>query len=309
MPVQGFFGQGDVGTALQGVVFGQRMLFDCRCRAGHGDDLFGQFQNGEFAGIAQVHRPGDGVGRRHQAHQPVDQIIHVAKRPGLGAVAVNGDRLVPERLHDEVGDHPPVAGMHARTVSIEDAGHPDRQLVLAVIVEKQRFRTALAFVVAGPRPDRIDVAPVAFRLRVHFRVAVDLGGGGLQDAGAGALGQPQHVDGAMHDGLGRLHRVELVMHGAGRAGQIVDLFDFHIKREGDVVAHHLELRMVQQMHHVVAGPGIEVIDANDVQAVGQQPFAQVRAQEPGAAGDHHAGSCRCAHGLQGSLAGLNPAAA
>ena len=52
--------------------------------------------------------------------------------------------------------------------------------MLAAVVEEQRLGAALALVVAGAEADRIDVAPVALRLRVHGRVAVDLGGRGLQ---------------------------------------------------------------------------------------------------------------------------------
>ena len=58
--------------------------------------------------------------------------------------------------------------------------------VLAVVVEEQGFGAALALVVAGARAQRVDVAPVAFRLRVDGRVAVDLGGGGLKDPHAQA---------------------------------------------------------------------------------------------------------------------------
>src|SRR5690606_15331885 len=109
---------------------------------------------------------------------------------------------------------------------VEDARHADVHAVLAVVVEEQRLGAALAFVVAAARAYGVDVAPVGFRLRVAFGVAVDLAGGGLEDARAGALGQPEHVDRAVHAGLGGLHRVVLIVHGRGRAGQVVDLVDF-----------------------------------------------------------------------------------
>ena len=59
--------------------------------------------------------------------------------------------------------------------------------MLAAVVEGQTLGGALPFVVAGPLSDRVDVAPVGLGLRVLERVAVDLGGGGEQEAGAGAL--------------------------------------------------------------------------------------------------------------------------
>ena len=67
-----------------------------------------------------------------------------------------------------------------------------------------------------------------------------------------ALGEAQHVDGAVHAGLGRLHRVVLVVDRRGRAGEVVDLVDLDVEREGHVVAHQLEARVAEQMRDVVA---------------------------------------------------------
>ena len=68
----------------------------------------------------------------------------------------------------------------------------------------------------------------------------------------------------MHAGLGRLHRIVLVMHRRGRAGQIVDLVDLHIERKGHVVPHQLEAWVVEQMRDVGASAGEEIVDAQDV---------------------------------------------
>ena len=143
------------------------------------------------------------------AHQAVDQVVDVAEGARLAAVAVDGDRLVRERLHDEVGDDAAVVRVHARAVGVEDARDLDRQLVLAVIVEEQGLGAALAFVVAGADADRIDVAPIVLGLRMDRGVAVDLAGRGLEDLAASGAWRAQHVDRAMDAGLGRLH---------GRAG-------------------------------------------------------------------------------------------
>ena len=80
--------------------------------------------------------------------------------------------------------------MHARPVGVEDPGDLDRQTVLAVIVEEQGFGAALALVVAGARPDRVDVAPIALGLRVDLRVAIDLAGRGLEDRALAAWPGP-----------------------------------------------------------------------------------------------------------------------
>ena len=60
-----------------------------------------------------------------------------------------------------------VVRVHARPVGVEYARHLDSQLVLAVVIEKQNFCANLGFVVTGTRSDEIDVAPIAFRLRMH----------------------------------------------------------------------------------------------------------------------------------------------
>ena len=246
--------------------------------------------------VADVHRPGE-VGRRvHQPHHGVDEVVDVAERARLLAVAVDGDRLAAQRLDDEVADHAAVVRVHARAVGVEDAHHLDAEAVLAVVVEEQRLRAALALVVAGAHADRVDVAPVVLGLRVDLRVAVDLAGGGLQDPRLHPLGQAQHVDRAVHAGLGRLHRVVLVVDRAGRAGQVVDLVDLDVEREGHVVAHQLEHRVAQQVRDVALAAGEVVVDAEHVVALGQQPLAQVRPEEAGAAGDQDLahGPCRTA---------------
>ena len=64
------------------------------------------------------------------------------------------------------------------------------------------------------------------------------------------LGQPEHVDRAVHAGLGRLHRIELVVDRRGRAGEVVDLVDLDVERKGHVVAHQLEARIAEQVRDV-----------------------------------------------------------
>lgn len=53
---------------------------------------------------------------------------------------------------------------------------------------------------------------------MSFRVAINFADGGLKDLRAVALGQPQHVDRAMHVGLGGLHGIVLIVNQFGRTG-------------------------------------------------------------------------------------------
>ena len=117
----------------------------------------------------------------HQPLPAVEQVVDVAEGAGLHAVAVDRDVLALERLDDEIRHHAAVVGVHAWSVGVEDPRYLDAQFVLAVVVEEQRLGAALALVVAGARPQRIDVAAVALDLRMHRRVAIDLAGRGLED--------------------------------------------------------------------------------------------------------------------------------
>ena len=56
------------------------------------------------------------------------------------------------------------------------------------------------------------------------------------------------------------------------------------------MAHELKVRMIQQMGDVVLGAGEEVVQADNVVAVGQQSFTEMRAEEAGTAGDEDAGT-------------------
>ena len=212
-PAEFFPGQGDVRLALGRVVAGQGFVFQAGAGAGQLDHFFGQFLDGEFCRVAGVDRAGEIVRGCHQADKGLDQVVHVAEGAGLAAVAVDGDRLVLQGLHDEVGHHPAVVGVHVGAVGVEDAGHLDPEFVLAVVVEEQGLGAAFALVVAGAEADGIDMAPVVLLLRVDLGVAVHLAGRGLEDLGPHPLGQAEHVDGAVHAGLGGLHRIMLVVDG------------------------------------------------------------------------------------------------
>src|SRR5687767_4175453 len=63
------------------------------------------------ADVGRLYAPGI-----EQLVDPLDLVVHVAERARLTPVAVHGERLTPEGLHDEVRDHAAVAGAHARTI-------------------------------------------------------------------------------------------------------------------------------------------------------------------------------------------------
>jgi len=60
------------------------------------------------------------------------------------------------------------------------------------------------------------------------------------------------------------------------------LVDLEIDREGHIVSDELEVLVVEQMLDVRARAGKKVVEANDVGALRQQAFAQVRPEKSGA---------------------------
>ena len=132
------------------------------------------------------------------------------------------------------------------------------------------------------RPDRIDSTPIVFALGMDFGVAIDLAGRCLQDLAFQPLGKAQHIDRPVHRGLGRLHRIMLVVHRRGRASEVVDLVDLDVEREAHVMTHKLETRMVVKVVDIAFGAGEKIVDAENFVPFREQPVDQMRSQETGA---------------------------
>ena len=73
-----------------------------RRRAGQRDHLAREVE--DRPGLPRLTGPVTSSGSPSAA-QAVDQVVDVAERARLAAVAVDGDRLAPQRLHDEVRHH------------------------------------------------------------------------------------------------------------------------------------------------------------------------------------------------------------
>jgi hypothetical protein len=74
----------------------------------------------------------------------------------------------------------------------------------------------------------------------------------------------------------------------GRAGEIVNFVYLDIKRPGNVVPHHLEARIVGQRRNVLSPAGEIVVNAKNLVPIVQKSLAEVRSEEPRAAGHEHA---------------------
>jgi len=277
--------EADIRLALARVVGGERPEDKAALGSREPQHRLSELADGELARVADVHRAREVVGRVHRPDHRFDEIVDVAKAAGLPAVAIERDVLAPQGLDDEVGHDPPVVGVHARAVGVEDAHNLDAQVVLPAVVEEERLGAALSLVVAAADADRVDRTPVGLGLRVDIRVAVDLGGRSLEDPRLHALGKAQHVDRPVHARLGRLHRVELVVDGRGGTGEVVDLVDFDVEREAHVVAHEFESRVAQEVGNVVLAARVEVVQAQHVVSLPEQALAKVGPEEAGTAGD------------------------
>src|SRR5581483_7827905 len=107
--------------------------------------------------------------------QAADEVVDITEAPRLLAFAVYGDRLVLERLSDEIRHNTAVLHAHARAIRVEDPHEARVQLVRAVIGHRYRLGEALRLVVDAARADRIDIDPIVLALRFDERVAVDFG--------------------------------------------------------------------------------------------------------------------------------------
>ena len=229
------------------------------------------------------------------AMMPADQVVDVAERPRLAAVAEDRDRPVGQRLAQEGRDRAAVVRAHPRAVRVEDPHDRRVDALLAVVGHRQRLGVALGLVVDAARADRVDVAPVVLGLRVDLRVAVDLARRGEQEAGAVRLGQAERVVRAVRADLQRVQRQAQVVDRRRRRGEVVDEVDRLVDevRLDDVALEEHELGHADVLD-VAQRPRLEVVDADDAVAAAQELVAQVRPQEARATG-HEAGG----HGRRG----------
>ena len=77
-------------------------------------------------------------------------------------------------LDDEIGNDPPILGMHPGPVSVEDPCDPDLDPGPLVVGVGQGLRHPLALVIAGPRTNGVNIAPVRLWLWMNLRISINL---------------------------------------------------------------------------------------------------------------------------------------
>jgi hypothetical protein len=223
-----------------------------------------------------------------QPPEPVDEIVHVAERPGLGAVAVDRHRITADRLPDERRHRPPVVGPHPLPVGVEDASDTNRDAVHPVIGHRHRLRVALRLVVDAARTHGIDMAPVGLGLRPNLRIAVDLRGRRQDETGTVRLREAKRVQCADRPDLQRVDRVLQIVGRGGRRSEVQDPIDhtLDLERVGDVDLLELEPAPALATGEVLAATGQEGVQNEHVPSFIEETFGQVGAEESRSARHH-----------------------
>ena len=255
--------------------------------------LLGQLQHGKFARVAQVHR-AQKVGARivHHAHDALDQIVHILKTAGLGAVSVNGQVLPAQRLHDKVAHHAPILGVHIRAVCIKNTDHLDLYAEFTVVIKAQCLGAALAFVITAADADGVHAAAVGFHLRMHLGVAIYLAGRKLQQCGIVFFCQLQHIQHAENAGFGGIGGAFLISRGAGRAGRIINLVAGNILPLLYIPLDKTKPGVLQKGFYVAFAAGKQIVQHGHlIFGVLQQSGTQIAAQKACAAGYQNSIHC------------------
>jgi hypothetical protein len=188
--------------------------FDHRARPGQPQHCLGQLPDGELVGVAHI--GGFHPVTEKEPHDPVDKIRGVAEGASLGSIAVHRERLTPERLHDEIRNHPAIAGAHPGPVGVEDPDDPGVHLVVAMVGHGERLTEPLGLIVHAARTHRIDMTPVILGLGMHLGIAVHLRGRRQEEPGALGLGQAQRLVGPERADLQGLDGQFQIIDRAGR---------------------------------------------------------------------------------------------
>src|SRR6266542_4355568 len=283
-PAQELPGFGDVGLANLWIVDWKCFEHDFALRRGKSDNCLREFQDRKLLRVAEVHRQMLAAGGKQL--EPANEVVHVTEAARLRAVAEDRDRLVLERLAREGRDRAAVVGAHPGPVGVENPHDRGVHPLLAVVRHRQRLCVALRLVVDPARADRVDVAPVALRLRVHQRVAVDLARRREQEACALELGQPEGVVRAVRADLQRVQRLAEVVDRAGERRQVVD--DVHGLVDLQVLDHVVVDEaegIIAQVLEVLERAALEVVDADHAVARLKQVLTEMGAEKPGSPGD------------------------
>jgi hypothetical protein len=73
--------------------------------------------------------------------------------------------------------------------------------------------------------------------------------------------------------------------GRSRTGQVVDLIDFNVQRDANIMPDQFKKRIIEKRDDIFLGAGEKIIYAKDIMSFAQQFFTQVGAEKTGPACD------------------------
>ena len=150
-----------------------------------------------------------------------------------------------------------------------------------MVRHRQGLGVPLGLVVHATRPDRVHIAPVGFRLRVDEWVAVHLARRREQEARALPLREAERIVGSVRADLQRRQRQPQVVDRARGAREVIDEIDGlrDLEMRSDVVIDEHEA-VAPEVLDVLERAGLEVVDADDPAAVGDEGVAEIPAKPP-----------------------------
>src|ERR1019366_2991774 len=139
--------------------------------------------------------------------------------------------------------------------------------MITVIGHHRGLGKPLRLIVNRSWPDRIDVAPVAFLLRMLLRIAITFRRRGDQEFSLVSPGEVEAIESADRSDTQGFDAVLHVVDRACGRSEVEDAVDrSHIEPFSDVLLHETEPGFVTEMREVGETSGDQVIDPDDVVA-------------------------------------------
>ena len=101
LPIEFLLGQANVGTTSLRIVLGEVSVDQRGLGSGKGDDFFGEFEDGEFGGITEIHGSFEGF-VFHVAGHSFDEVACETEASGLLSLAVDRDGFIRKGLENKV---------------------------------------------------------------------------------------------------------------------------------------------------------------------------------------------------------------
>ena len=267
-------------------------VLELRRRAGRGDHALGEVDDPDPLLRADVVDLARGGLLAHQADQRAHGVLDVAEAARLVPVAVDFQWAVGERPLDEARDHHPVHPALARADRVEEPNDHGVEAALLVVGEREELVHRLRVGVRPParRGRAVDPPRGLGERQLLAVVAVDLRGRGDEHALAEPVAVLEHGLGSAEVRDEGVHRLLDDQPHADRRREVVDdialvheLVDD--RRLQDGVDDQVEVAPAVQVLDVLKRPGGEVVEGVDLPALVEEAFAEMGADEPGAAGD------------------------